>query len=133
MPHRINYTRKALKNQHFFIFLFNFFAEHIYFTMNSFLSDINPSTFSLSAIAIGYVLSEDLNPSEQNSIGNWFMLIGQVLCTNAAQQQVINNNGHSQNGQSNPNNSNNTNIVNDLNMDTIKRTVGIMNNEVRKF
>lgn len=92
--------------------------------MNSFLSNINPPTFSLSAIAIGYILSNDLDPSEQNTVGNWFMLIGQVLCTNAAQQQVINNNNNNQNGE---------HIVNDSNIDTIKKTIGIMNNEIGKF
>lgn len=47
--------------------------------------------FDLSAIIIGFILIDECTPAEQNSIGNWFMLIGQVLCTNSAQQQVINN------------------------------------------
>ena len=47
--------------------------------------------FDLSAIIIGFLLIDESTPAEQNSIGNWFMLIGQVLCTNSAQQQVINN------------------------------------------
>lgn len=54
-----------------------------------------PSTpaniYTLSAVVIGYILLNDSTPAEQNSLGNWFMLIGQVLCTNSAQQQVINN------------------------------------------
>ena len=27
----------------------------------------------------------------QNSLGNWLMLVGQALCTNSAQQQLLNN------------------------------------------
>lgn len=54
-----------------------------------------PSTpaniYTLSAVVIGYILLNDSTPAEQNSLGNWFMLIGQVLCTNSSQQQVINN------------------------------------------
>lgn len=69
------------------------------------LPNTNSKTFTLSAIVIGYILIDDLTPAEQNSIGNWFMLIGQVLSTNSAQQQVINN----RNGQSN---SKNRHIVN---------------------
>lgn len=92
--------------------------------MKNFLSEINPPTFSLSAIAIGYILSNDLDPSEQNTVGNWFMLIGQVLCTNAAQQQVVNNNTNNQTGK---------HIVNDSNMNTLKKTVSIMSNELNKF
>ena len=53
--------------------------------------NIDASTFTISAFLIGYLLIDDLDPAEQNSIGNWFMMVGQVLCTNSAQQQVINN------------------------------------------
>ena len=31
----------------------------------------------------------DYNVNEQNSIGNWLILVGQFLLTNAAQQQLI--------------------------------------------
>lgn len=54
-----------------------------------------PSTpaneYTLSAIIVGYILLNKSTPAEQNSLGNWFMLVGQVLCTNSAQQQVLNN------------------------------------------
>lgn len=60
-----------------------------------------PSTpsnaYTLSAIIIGYILLNDATPAEQNSLGNWFMLIGQVLCTNSAQQQVLNNRNRTSN------------------------------------
>lgn len=92
--------------------------------MNNILSNINASTFTLSAISIGYLLTDGLSPSEQNSIGNWFMLIGQVLCTNAAQQQVLNNN---------TNNNSSPHIINDINMNLLKKTVNQMNSELNKF
>lgn len=70
------------------------------------LQNIPANTFTVSAFAIGLILIDDLTPAEQNSIGNWFMMIGQVLATNASQQQVINNaNNHSGNT--------NSHIVND--------------------
>lgn len=56
------------------------------------IKGINSEVFTLSAIVIGYLLIDDSTPAEQNSLGNWFMMIGQVLCTNSAQQQVLNNN-----------------------------------------
>lgn len=109
--------------------------------MKNILSEINAPTFTLSAIVIGFLLIDDLNPSEQNSIGNWFMMVGQVLCTNASQQQVLNNNN--QNNQSNnANNSQNSNyphIINDAettnnqDMDTLKRTINQMNQQLNKF
>lgn len=55
-----------------------------------FLKNIPANVFTTTAFAVGLLLTDDATPAEQNSIGNWFMLLAQVLCTNAAQQQVIN-------------------------------------------
>lgn len=51
--------------------------------------NINPQTFSLIGVAVAVVLIDDLNASEQNSVGNWFELVGQYMLTHAAQQQLI--------------------------------------------
>ena len=64
------------------------------------------TNYSITAFSIGLILSEGLNAAEQNSLGNWFMLVGQTLCTKAAQQQVLNN-------RNNSSNNSNTHIVND--------------------
>lgn len=34
-------------------------------------------------------ITDDLTANEQNAIGNWFMLLGQILCTTGALQQEI--------------------------------------------
>ncbi len=39
--------------------------------------------FSLSAVAVGYLLISDLNSTEQNTLGNWLMLVGQFVSTSA--------------------------------------------------
>ncbi len=52
---------------------------------------VSAPIYTSSAFAIGLLLCDDLTPAEQNSLGNWFMMIGQVLCTNSAQQQLLNN------------------------------------------
>ena len=57
--------------------------------MNNFPPNIHPTTYNLIAVAVGLVLVGDLNANEQNSLGNWFELLGQYLETNAAQQQLI--------------------------------------------
>lgn len=62
--------------------------------------------FDLSAVIIGFILIDESTPAEQNALGNWFMLIGQVLCTNSAQQQVLNN-------RMQTSNSSNQHIIND--------------------
>lgn len=52
----------------------------------------NPKILTLSAIILGYSLIGDYSASEQNSLGNWFQLVGQILETNSAFLQNINNN-----------------------------------------
>ena len=94
--------------------------------MKNIIANINAPTFTLSAVVIGFLLTDDLSPSEQNSVGNWFMMVGQVLCTNASQQQVLNNN---------TNNNASPHIINDINqnMNTIKRTIDQIGKELNKF
>lgn len=53
------------------------------------LPDVPPKLFTLSAVAVGYLLIDDLTANEQNALGNWLMLTAQVLCTNAFYKQVI--------------------------------------------
>lgn len=50
---------------------------------------IDPHTFSIIAVAVGYACVGDYNANEQNSIGNWLILVGQYILTHAAQQQLI--------------------------------------------
>lgn len=53
------------------------------------LENINPIAYTASAVIIGFLLIDDFSALEQNAIGNWFMLIGQLLESNSAQQQAI--------------------------------------------
>ncbi len=52
------------------------------------LNDVSPKILTLSAVAVGYLLIDDLDSNEQNALGNWLMLSAQVLCTNAYFKQL---------------------------------------------
>ncbi len=67
----------------------------------SIIPDVPPKLFSLSAVAVGYILIDDLTANEQNALGNWLMLVAQVLSTNAFYKQV-----QTERENKNPNNSN---------------------------
>lgn len=67
----------------------------------SIIPDVPPKLFSLSAVAVGYILIDDLTANEQNALGNWLMLVAQVLSTNAFYKQV-----QIERENKNPNNSN---------------------------
>ncbi|HBP12455.1 MAG TPA: hypothetical protein DD613_00060 [Firmicutes bacterium] len=53
------------------------------------LFTLNPKISSAICILIGYLLIDDLTANEQNVVGNWLMLISQILITNAAAQALI--------------------------------------------
>lgn len=55
----------------------------------NFPPNINPHVFTLIAVAVGYACVGDYNANEQNSIGNWIIMVGQYILTHAAQQQLI--------------------------------------------
>lgn len=57
------------------------------------LPNIPPKLFSISAVAIGYLLIDDTTANEQNALGNWLMLIAQVLSTNAFYRAVMQERG----------------------------------------
>lgn len=57
------------------------------------IPNIPPKLFSLSAVAVGYLLIDDTTANEQNALGNWLMLVAQVLCTNAFYKQVMQERG----------------------------------------
>lgn len=55
----------------------------------TFPPNIDPHLFSMLAVAVGFAAVGDYNTNEQNSIGNWLILVGQYILTHAAQQQLI--------------------------------------------
>jgi len=46
--------------------------------------DLPSKTLVLLGVIIAYVMIDDLNANEQNALGNFLMLIGQTIETNAA-------------------------------------------------
>ena len=52
------------------------------------LPNVPAKIFSLSAIVVGYLLIDDLTAKEQNALGNWLMLVAQVISTNAFYKEV---------------------------------------------
>ena len=57
------------------------------------LPNIPPKLFSISAVAIGYLLIDDTTANEQNALGNWLMLVAQVLSTNAFYRALMQETG----------------------------------------
>ena len=55
--------------------------------MNNSFNDIfntNPRYSTSLAFILGLILVDNLNSAEQNTIGNWIILLGQTILTNAA-------------------------------------------------
>jgi hypothetical protein len=62
-------------------------------------SNIHPLTFTTSAVAVSYLLIEELNVNEQGAIGAWFNVVGDILSASSAweglqQSQLDTNDSH---------------------------------------
>ncbi len=95
--------------------------------MKNITSNINPTVFSWSAIVVGTILCEELNVLEQNAIGNWIILLGDYLLTNAAQVAVIQSDN---NDNSNNNNNNNQPLNDDEKMDALQKAIKKIEDEI---
>ena len=73
--------------------------------------------FSVSAFLLGFVLCKETTANWQNQLGNWFMLVGQTLCTNAAFKYQTNSSGIIQDSNMN---------VNEM-FDTLKTSIDEVN------
>lgn len=58
-------------------------------TFTKWLAKLSPTEFATIGFISSIILSELLNPDEQNSVGNFFVLVGQVLITTSAQAHTI--------------------------------------------
>lgn len=52
------------------------------------ISDIPPGLYTLIAEALGIYVARNLRLNDQNSIGNWLQLVGQVILAYNSQQQL---------------------------------------------
>lgn len=87
----------------------------------SLIPNIPPKLFSFSAVAVGYLLIDDTTANEQNALGNWLMLVAQVLCTNAYYKQVMQERGID-------NNANNTNTI-----EMMKKMINALEKEINEL
>ncbi len=86
--------------------------------MKKIIIDIDPYTFTGSALVIGLVLVNELSPNEQGSVGNWLQLVGLVMQTYASQVTTLEGN-------------NTDNSSNDI--DTLKDAVDKISKELEKI
>ena len=67
------------------------------FNFNEFPPNIDPQIYAWIACIVGSACVGDFTALEQNTLGNWLILVGQFLETTAAQQQLIENRNRTQN------------------------------------
>lgn len=106
----------------------------------SLIPNIPPKLFSLSAVIVGYILIDDTTANEQNALGNWLMLVAQVLSTNAFYKQVMAERGLESGPTNSPNinnpsetsNNNYTSSQNETEqtLEMLKKMVNALNKEI---
>lgn len=99
------------------------------------IPNIPPKLFSLSAVAVGYILIDDTTAKEQNAMGNWLMLVAQVLSTNAFYRQVMQERGLEPSGstESGNNNNNNNSFNNEDTIKMLKKMIFAMQQEINEL
>lgn len=58
--------------------------------------DIDPYTFTGSAVLVGFLLSSEFTQEELDSVGNWLQVVGLIMQTYASQVTTINANQNSE-------------------------------------
>ncbi len=88
--------------------------------MNNNQENKNSRIDTLSAMIIGFALTYPFNSYEQNALGNWFMLLGQILETNATFLQLYQYNNQKGNN-------------NGIDLDKLNKAINIMKEEIDKL
>jgi hypothetical protein len=55
----------------------------------SFIYTLPPKSVTIIAVLLGFILIDDLPADKQNVLGNFLVLVGQVVSTNATQQDYF--------------------------------------------
>lgn len=98
------------------------------------IPNIPPKLFSLSAVAVGYILIDDTTAKEQNAMGNWLMLVAQVLSTNAFYRQVMQERGLEPSGSTESGKTNNNNSFDeDDAIEMLKKMIFAMQQEINEL
>lgn len=84
--------------------------------MNKITIELDPYTFTGSALVIGLILVNELSPNEQESIGNWLQLVGLVMQTYASQVTTLE-----------------TNTSNEVNIENLKSSIDKISEELEKI
>ena len=100
------------------------------------MHNINPEVFTIIGIIVGLILEDDYTADELNSIGNWLILVGQIVLTTAAQQQLINNRYQKNSGSRIKSNANDHSVMNkplgkQSDLDNLARRVSELENRFR--
>lgn len=69
----------------------NQFINNDYKSLSDFLFSFSGNEFAIFASIIGFVISQNLDIDQVNSLGNFFECVGQFMLSKASQDQVINN------------------------------------------
>ena len=75
----------------------NQFVNNDYKSLSDFLFSFTGNEFAIISSIVGFIISQNLEIDEVNSLGNFFESVGQFMLCKAAQDQVIANKNKRQN------------------------------------
>ena len=69
----------------------NQFINNDYKSLSDFLFSFTGNEFAIMSSIVAFIISQNLNIDEVNSLGNFFESVGQFMLCKAAQDQVLSN------------------------------------------
>lgn len=86
--------------------------------MKKIVFNVDPYTFTGSAIIIGLLLTQELSNDEQDSVGNWLQLIGLIMQTYASQVSTLESSKEQKK---------------DIDMDTLKKAISKIEEKLKNM
>ena len=75
----------------------NQFINNDYKSLADFLFSFSGNEFAIMSSVVAFLISQNLDIDEVNSLGNFFEAVGQFMLCKAAQDQVISNRNNNSN------------------------------------
>lgn len=74
---------------------FENFINHDFNLLSKWLNSVNSYEFTLYGVVAAFLIAPTLNANEQNSLGNWLEVVGQILLSISSQTFNLNNSNFS--------------------------------------
>lgn len=93
-----------------------------------YIPNLDPYSFTGTAVLLGYLLTNDFTTSEQAALGAWFNVVGDILASNSSWSAVLEERSTPPSDDDNDDRQNDLDVLNDA-IDKLKESIEKLQNE----